>query len=354
MKMSLMTPINVLGYGNVGVNILNELVNLDVEVSLFPIGKIACHPRYSDNVKKALENSKRFDKNAPCVKIWHQHDLATFVGKGMHVGFPIFELDNFRDMEKHHLKSCDRLFVCSQWAKDIIRKRIGEDIPVHVIPLGVNSEVFQPKVSRRKPTIFLNVGKWEKRKGHDILHTIFKSAFSNSTYLRKDVELWMMCDNPFIDEKTKKHWEAPYSRHNIRILPRVESDTQVAEIMQQADCGIFLSRGEGWNLENMEMMSCGKHIIATDYSGHTEFCTQENSMLVPINGLEPAVDNTWFFGEGNWGKLDGSSIETAINHMVKIHNLKQGGQLGLNTKGIETAQNFNWRKSALQIIDSLH
>ena len=52
--------------------------------------------------------------------------------------------------------------------------------------------------------------------------------------------------------------------------------------MSQVDCGVFPSRAEGRNLELLEMMSAGKHVITTDYSAHTEFCTKDNAGLVPI------------------------------------------------------------------------
>ena len=47
-----------------------------------------------------------------------------------------------------------------------------------MVPLGVDCSIFTPKPSSRKPTIFLNVGKWEKRKGHDVLIEVFNDTFS--------------------------------------------------------------------------------------------------------------------------------------------------------------------------------
>ena len=68
--------------------------------------------------------------------------------------------------------------------------------------------------------------------------------------------------------------------------------------MSQTDCGVFPARAEGWNLELLEMMSCGKNVIATNYSSHTEFCNSENCMLVETTELEDAHDGKWFRGQG--------------------------------------------------------
>ena len=73
--------------------------------------------------------------------------------------------------------------------------------------------------------------------------------------------------------------------------------------MSQADCGVFPAKAEGWNLDLLEMMSCGKSTIATNYSGHTEFCNKENCYLVDLPEMETAEDGKWFRGQGEWGKI---------------------------------------------------
>lgn len=222
-----------------------------------------------------------------------------------------------------------------------------------MVPLGVDTEIFTPKMSIRKPTIFLNCGKWEVRKGHKELIEAFNSAFKPSD----NVELWLMCDNPFLKPEQTEYWTnmCRYSKlsSKIRILPRVESDIQVADIMKQADCGVFPARAEGWNLEALEMLSCGKQLIATDYSGHSEFLTEANSFLLPINSVESAFDGIWFHGQGNWGKLDKNTTDELINKMQLVHDRKQSGQLELNMAGIETAKNLTWRNTAETIVQHL-
>ena len=109
MDINLIAPINDLGYGYTGLHVCDELMKLGHRVSLFPITKPHCHFRHEDNIKQALKNAEMFDVNAPCIRIWHQNDMAQFVGRGKHIGFPIFELDTFTDIEKHHLNSCDEL-----------------------------------------------------------------------------------------------------------------------------------------------------------------------------------------------------------------------------------------------------
>lgn len=354
MNINLNCPINNLGYGCAGLNIFSELFNSKHTVALFPIGQIQTASKYVADIKKSIENTDFFDVNAPCIKIWHQHDMASFIGKGKHIGFPIFELDKFNSREKHHLSTCDEIFVCSRWAKDVILNNLNfpENL-VKIVPLGVDNSVFKPIISKRKPTIFLNVGKWEVRKGHDILPDLFSKSFNSGD----NVELWMMNDNPFLNDEQTEHWKNLYRNSDlgdkIRFIPRVKSHEEVAQLMSQADCGLFPSRAEGWNLEILEMMACGKQIIATDYSGHTEFCDEANSHLVPMEELEPANDGVWFHGHGNWMKITNDNMKTLSNYMKHIHYLKQNGHLGINKNAVKTANYFSWKHTYHCLIDAL-
>ena len=98
-------------------------------------------------------------------------------------------------------------------------------------------------------------------------------------------------------------------------------------------------------------MAAGKHVIATDYSAHTEFCTQENCGLVPIEELEPAFDDKWFFGQGKWAKIDRHETWDLSMKMMRFILDKKGT---LNDAGIKTAAQFSWDNSASRIVDILN
>lgn len=343
---NLWAPICDTGYGLASFNILKQLDCIS-RVALYPIGKPHLESEEDmEIVKKCLNNRDSFNKNSTCIKIWHQNDLYSRIGSGKYIGFPIFELDSFDKNETLSLMHCDELFVCSQWAKNVILKNLKyyKEDKVHVVPLGVNTEVFYPYVStNRQTTVFFNCGKWSKNKGHDILLKAFNMAFNHDD----DVELWMMCDNVFIGDQGNKEWQRLYKTsklgEKIRFIPRQPHHSDVARIMNMTDCGIFPARGEGWNMELLEMMACGKHTIATNYSGHTEFCNENNCKLINTENLETAFDGVFFDGtKGFWAELSDEQVDQTVTHMRDIHNKKQSNELGFNTDGIKTAKYFSW------------
>ena len=139
----------------------------------------------------------------------------------------------------------------------------------------------------------------------------------------------------------------------VEFLNRVKSHTEVADIIRAADCGVFPSRAEGWNLEALEMMSCGKHVIATDYSAHTEFCNEDNCHLIQVNELEEAYDGIWFKGQGRWAKIGKDQMEQTVEYFRFVHRQKQESGDINNTMGIETAKKFSWNNTADSIIRSI-
>ncbi len=349
--LNIISPINQLGYGIAGLNICKELDNL-VKVALFPIGQPqVTNAKDQSRIIDMVSNARVPNFNGDCIRIWHQHDMSQWVGRGVRIGFPIFELDKFNDIEVHHLNSLDKIFVCSNWAKQVILSNVNiSEENVHVIPLGVDKKIFEKSLDNESAdgTIFFNCGKWEKRKGHDFIVESFNKAFNQSD----DVELWMMCENPFNTEEEEKAWRDLYLGsklgNKIKIINRVDTQQEVYNIMAKATCGVFPARAEGWNLELLEMMACNKPVITTDYSAHTEFCTKENSLLIPIEELEVASDNKFFAGSsGNWAKITHKEIDMLSSLMKKVHEEK----ITDNPNGVETAKAFSWRSTAKKIME---
>lgn len=345
---------NSLSYGVVCKNILKTLDLLGYHVSFFPIGQIQQDSQDdTEFLTKILKNQDNFDSHAPSLSIWHQFDMGQHVGSGLRCGFPIFELDTLTDREKHHLNSLDMIFVASSWAKSVLINN-GITADIHVAPLGVDTKIFNPIVSdTHTNTRFLVEGKLEVRKSHDLIKHFFNKAFTEYD----NVELWMLVNNPFLTAEQHKLWVDFYKESalgdKITFLPPQPTQAGVAYIMNEVDCGLFLSRAEGFDLGALEMMACGKSIITTNYSAHTEFCTSKNSMFVDIDELEDAYDGTWFFGTGKWAHIGDKQIDQTVEYMKQVHKLKQSKHSIFNHEGIVTSKEFSWVNTVNKIAEGL-
>lgn len=340
-----MSPIGYTGYGYAGLNILTALQKLSNNIGLTPIGQPHIDTE-EDNlmIQTCANQTHLIPYDSPALKIWHQFDLLTRPGSGTYFAFPFFEVDTLNQKEKHHLNFVDHLVVSSDWAKDILSKN-GINKPVSVVPLGVDTNIFSSKLDNANKTpnyIFISIGKWEKRKAHDTLIECFNKAFQP----RDNVELWLITHNPFLSPQEEAEWiglidKSPL-KNKIRVFPRLQTHQQLAEVISYANCGVYISRGEGWNLELLETMSMGKPVIATDYSAHTAYCDKDNSFLVDIEETELAIDNKWFFGTSNWAKIGSKQIDQIIDRMRHCYSNK----ISTNSGGIQTAARLSWENTA--------
>lgn len=353
MILNIHAPINVTSYGYVSSNVIKELKKLDIDLRYNPIGPITPDKEIFPEIEDVLFRWD-YSFDAPSLKIWHQNDLGAFYGRGMRIGMTIFELEKFNKIEIHSLQNPDKLFVCSNWAKQVIESEVPNTIGnTYVVPLGVDSEIFcespMPDVNK---TIFGNFGKFEARKGHDVLPEIFNKAFEKDD----DVLLVMMPHNFFLNQEETNQWVKKYKEtklgDKILIIDRQESQKMVYNIMRQIHCGIFPSKAEGWNLEALELLSIGRHLIITNATAHTEFCDNKNSNLIEMrSGYEPASDIKFFDGSGEWRKFGKNEIEQAVEYMRSIHKKRQDGNLDINKEGVETARRFSWKNTAQTIKD---
>lgn len=347
----LICPINKLSYGYASVNIL-EALSKKIKVALWTIGGVEVENHQVQTVKEALYNAQSFDYDAPSIRIFHQNSLDVYPGRGPKIGFPIFELDTFTPVEKHNLAYPDKLMVCSDWAKSIVKNNLPDLADnTYVIPLGVDPSIFSPSPIQPGPTVFLNIGKLEKRKGHDILIKAFTEEFKSD----EKVKLLLCCDNLFLTNEQKEAWgKIIRANKNVYLIPRQESCHDISELIKMSDCGVYPSKAEGWNMPALETLACGRHLIITDYSAHTQYVNEHNSLLIDIDKNELAYDDIWpvFNGQGSWAHIGDKQFKQLKRHMRQVHDWKQNG-LPLNEQGCSIPLKFSWENSASKILDVL-
>ena len=349
-KLNFQAPITSnTGYGLTSTNILKALIKLNVDISLFPIGNVTLESVEDKNLIEPIfhKTQAAYDQNDPNLKIWHQFDLANRIGKGKYGALVFFEVDKLKPNEVNHLNNVDTVFVSSKWAVEILQKN-GVTSKAIVAPLAVDTEVFRdygnPYIFPEKTDTykFINIGKWEIRKGHDFLLEAFNNAFTEED----NVELYMLNHNGFLSEQENNIWANMYRQsklgNKITIMPRAATHIDLAKIIRDIDCGIFPARAEGWNNEILEVMALNKPIITTNYSAHTEYCTNDNAYLIDVDELTQAEDGKFFNGEGNWADLGSKQMDQTVEYMRKVYN----ESIKINPKGLETVSQYTWENTA--------
>jgi glycosyltransferase involved in cell wall biosynthesis len=324
---------NQTGYGYHGSYVLKYLIKAGWDVRHIPIGPVS--PDTQFKVPSGL-----FHHDAPSLKLWHGNALNGHTGSPT-IGYTVFELEDLNEVEIHNMQSVDKLLVPTKWAQQVCEKH---GLEAHVVPEGFDDEIFKPvPIKDGDHTIFGNFGKWEIRKGHDVLIKAFNAAFEKSD----NVTLVMMPTNPFLKPEQTKVWESMFLGsklgEKIQIIPRVNSHLDVYNVMGQVDCGVFPARAEGWNLEALEMMGCGKQVILTNCTGHTEYADNSCRLIEMSDSFESAYDGIFFNGFSKWRKFEQSQFDQLVSHMREVHSNRS--TLTTNMAAHERALEFSWEKS---------
>ncbi|KAK4766170.1 hypothetical protein SAY87_007812 [Trapa incisa] len=172
--------------------------------------------------------------------------------------------------------------------------------------------ILGQRLSRKEGFVFLSVFKWEFRKGWDLLLSAYLKEFDGSD----GVSLWLLT-NPYhsdrdfgnrIVEYVKKSdmWVPVKGWAPIYVIDAHIPQSDLPMIYRAADGFVLPSRGEGWGRPIVEAMAMSLPVIATNWSGPTEYLTEENGYPLPVESMAEVVEGPFkghLWAEPSVGKL---------------------------------------------------
>ena len=282
----------------------------------------------------------------PAICIDYASNFHRFQGHPR-IGYTVFEFTRLTSDWLSGLRSVDQVWTTSHWGKGVLERNGIDGCRVRVVPEGVDPLVFyqQPRRPRSGPFRFLTVGKWEVRKGQAELLQAWANAFGN----QDDVELVMMCDNPFVpgfSPEAEIHRLGFGALANIHCMKPLKTDHDMAACYGDADCFVLPTRAEGWGLPIMEAMACGLPVITTRYSAMTDYVTDELGYLLDVKRMVPVHDPLFFPQTGLAGEWADIDIDQ-LTHMLRTVYLEPSGAAAKGIKAAsEVAQRWTWDHAA--------
>ncbi|MEQ1693766.1 MAG: glycosyltransferase family 4 protein, partial [Gemmatimonas sp.] len=285
------------------------------------------------------------------------------------VGRTMFETDALPPAWVAGCNALDALWVPSQFNVESFR-RAGVHIPIDVVPGGVDSSRYTPEgpcypIAGLRRTVFLSVFEWRQRKGWDVLLRAWAEAFDAdadvSLVLRTYVPgfgasaesaVWLEhAVSTFLVESCGRHRD---SVAPIVLIPELVAEQDMPALYRAAHAYVSPTRGEGWGRPLMEAMATGLPVIATRWSGHLEYMTDDNSLLLDVDGLVAATDpDALVYRETAWAA-------PSVSHLVALLQRVCDDRDGARAIGQQARQDmvtqWTWERAAeviAQRVDAL-
>lgn len=250
------------------------------------------------------------------------------------VGRTMYETDRLPDTWVPRINAMDEVWVPSHFAVDQFASSGVDRAKIFVVPEAVDVELFDParhkaldwgavpggggsaKPDQKEEVYrFLSVFKWERRKGWDVLLQAFFEEFSAEDPVVLQIKTQAFHSDGDFDGKIRAHVASLGSRARMPLARyRVLSDdlavSELPRLYRGADAFVLPTRGEGWGRPHVEAMAMGLPVIATNWSGSTEFLSSRTALPLRVKELREVE-------EGN-GPKGHRWAEPSVEHLREL------------------------------------
>ena len=342
---------NPSGYAVSAREMLLQLDTLNVDVRLAYLYGTDWMDSQRDDHRLAAMRRRPKDLNLPQV-VYASGDLFCKNSGKYRIGYTMLEVDGIPEDWILQANELDEVWVPSNFNKQTFLDS-GLKVPIHVMPLGVNPDFYNPQIRPYRPSnryTFLSIFEWGERKYPEMLLRAYQRAFSNKDDVLLIAKV-INTDGGVNVQQQIKALNLPDNGPPVAMIYNQELPThQMGSLYRSADCLVTPTRGEGWGMPHIEAMACGLPVIATDWSASTDFMNEEVGYPLRVAKLIPAVAKCPYYEGFHWAEPDEDHLVHLLRHVYE--NREEAAEKGQRASA-EILSKWTWQHAAEKIRNRL-
>jgi glycosyltransferase involved in cell wall biosynthesis len=206
----------------------------------------------------------------------------------LNIGYTMFEASRIPDSWVRFCNIMDQLAVPLKANIEVFRS-CGVKIPINVVPIGVDANIFDSERVHPSPLVpegvfkFLIVNDGQSRKNNEMVIRAFQDEFDKEISQNK---IYLVTRTP-----------ARYQGRNILWVERYLEDPALAGLIKSCDCVIGASCGEAGDIPVLEGMAMEKPVIVSREMAHSEYIEDGvNGYFIKTEKIVPAFSHPQYAG----------------------------------------------------------
>jgi glycosyltransferase involved in cell wall biosynthesis/predicted SAM-dependent methyltransferase len=257
-------------------------------------------------------------------------------GMKAYIGLTMFETDRLPRGWREACEAFDEIWVPSRFnLETFTRAGIPAD-RIRVVPIGIDAARYDParveplEIPGRRGFTFLSVFDWTDRKGWDVLLRAYTQAFTSADDVTLVLRTAKRGSGPSVTALVDDFLAALGDRASqpaVIVLDQPLTEDDMPRLYRAVDAFVLPTRGEGWGLPIMEAMASSLPVLVTRWGAHLDFATDENALLVDIEGTVPVgtgSSQSPFYGpDHQWAAPSLSHLAAQMQRVVRSRDEAQ-------------------------------
>ncbi|MDX1924355.1 MAG: glycosyltransferase family 4 protein, partial [Rickettsiaceae bacterium] len=278
--------------------------------------------RVEDKIRSSLDyNTNIFVCNGDILALL-SHEKSNLFKKKYNIHYGAWELRKYPEEWMYSINLVDEYWAMSSF----LQKSVSDvaNIPVIHMPYPVDFEI-PTYISRKdfglpeEKFLFIftfDLSSLASRKNPYAVIKAFLSAFPSNNDVGLVIKASSNKKNPDHKKQINDIMDLTKNDSRVHLINEILPRDKILGLINSCDVYVSLHRAEGFGIGMAEAMKMGKVVIATDYSGNTDFTLSDNSCpvdykLIDLKPLE------YIYEQGKqWADPD---IEHASFYMKKLY-----------------------------------